>query len=62
MYLIIRCVDCKFLSSFNKTLELVEYCSDFSEARLFESRAKAEQVAFYCTSKVLIVKSCGVFI
>lgn len=56
MYLIIRCQDCKFLSSFNKTLELVEYCDDFSFARLFNSRADAEKVALYCVSKVIIVK------
>lgn len=58
MYLIIRCDDCKFLSSFNKTLELVEYCTDFKNARLFKSRAEALEVALYCTSSVFLVKFC----
>lgn len=56
MYLIIRCNDCKFLSSFNMANKSVKFCSNLEDADLFLTQSYAQVIAFYCNSKVLIVK------
>ena len=60
MYVVVRCSDCKFLSSIDIDYSISKFTSRFDKAILYDSQYQAEKFGSYCVDKVAVLKVCCV--